>query len=415
MNVVYLNPSGQLGGAEVALLDLLASMRAARPAWTLHLIAGADGPLAARAEEIGVHAMVLPFPQALARLGDAGAGGPAGAQQSRLALSKKLIYASFPVINYVRRLKRELQRIRPDLLHTNGFKMHLLGAGANMRDSIPVIWHVRDYVSPRPLMARLLGREAARVSAVITNSHSVAEDVRATCGDGLKVYPVHDAIDLRKFSSAGTKLNLDALARLPEAERGTVRVGLLATMARWKGHKTFLRALSLLPEDLKVRAYIIGGALYQTEGSQHSIEELRSEAALLGLSEKVGFTGYVDDAASAMRALDVVVHASTEPEPFGLVIAEAMACGRALVASEAGGAAEIINAETDALAHKPGDAEALAQCIMRLATDEELRRRLGQAGRATAERRFDRARLATELIPIYQETFSQKTQKTPEN
>ena len=55
-----------------------------------------------------------------------------------------------------------------------------------------------------------------------------------------------------------------------------------------------------------------------------------------------------------MRALDVVVHASTQPEPFGLVIAEAMACGRAVVVSSGGGAAEIVTPGEDALVHEVG-------------------------------------------------------------
>ncbi len=408
MKVVYLNPSGQLGGAELALLDLLASVRSVEPEWPLHIIAGADGPLIARAEAIGVSATVLSFPHALARLGDAGAGGPAGTQLSRAALLEKLFRAGSPAIKYVSELRSALHQLRPDVLHTNGFKMHVLGARARTPNSMPLIWHVRDYVSPRPLMARLLRWHAGRCNAVITNSRSVAEDVRRVCGVELKIYPVLDAIDLEKFTPAGKRLDLDALAHLPEAEAGTLRVGLLATMARWKGHTTFLCALSRIPAHLKVRGYIIGGALYQTDGSQHSLEELRREAAELGLENKVGFTGFVEDAASAMRSLDVIVHASTSPEPFGLVIAEAMACGRALIASQAGGAAEIINAGTDALAHQPGDAEGLAECIMRLADDAGMRKRLGEAGRLTAEEKFDRARLATELIPIYHKTLSTK-------
>ena len=93
-----------------------------------------------------------------------------------------------------------------------------------------------------------------------------------------------------------------------------------------------------------------------------------------------------------MRALDVVVHASTEPEPFGLVIAEAMACARAVVVSRAGGAAEIIEPGVDALAHAPGDAAELAECI-RLAGAERGPARAASAtpARATAERAFDRA------------------------
>lgn len=408
MKIVYLNPSGQLGGAESALLDLMASIRAAEPEWSLYLIAGADGPLATCAESIGVRATVLRFPDALARLGDAGTGGPAGSRVGRTILMMKSLHAAPSVIRYTGELRRELRRIEPDLLHTNGFKMHVLGARARPERSVPVIWHIRDYVSCRPLMAHLMRRHVGGCAAVVTNSRSVAKDVGAVCGDALKIYPVLDAIDLEKFSPTGNILDLDEAAGLPVAEEGTIRVGLLATMARWKGHETFLNALARLPSILNVRGYVIGGALYQTEGSQHNVEELRSLADRLGLGSKVGFTGFVENSASAMRALDVVVHASTEPEPFGLVIAEAMACGRALVASEAGGAAEIITKGVNALGHDPGDVEGLANCITRLAMDRDLRARLGKAGRVTAEREFDRARLATELIPIYHEALSSK-------
>jgi glycosyltransferase involved in cell wall biosynthesis len=128
----------------------------------------------------------------------------------------------------------------------------------------------------------------------------------------------------------------------------------------------------------------------------------------LGIADRVGFTGFADDAASAIRALDVVVHASTQPEPFGLVIAEAMACGHAVVASAAGGAGEIVTPGHDALAVQPGDVEGLADAIRQLALDPVLRDRLGRAGRETAVRRFDRARLAAEIAPLYRSLMSER-------
>src|SRR6185295_16036858 len=93
--------------------------------------------------------------------------------------------------------------------------------------------------------------------------------------------------------------------------------------------------------ELPFRAYIIGGPIYQTGGSQYSLEELCQEAERLGLSRRVVFTGFAVDPAAALRALDVIVHASTEPEPFGMVIVEGMACGKPVVASESSGAAEL--------------------------------------------------------------------------
>jgi glycosyltransferase involved in cell wall biosynthesis len=191
------------------------------------------------------------------------------------------------------------------------------------------------------------------------------------------------------------------MAGLPQAPPNTVRVGLVATLARWKGHATFLEAIGRLPAHLPVRAYIVGDAVYQTEGSQYSLEELRQLARSLGVAERVGFTGFVHTPEATFRALHIVVHASTEPEPFGLVIAEAMACGRAVIVSNAGGAAEIVNPGVDALVHVPGDAGDLATQITTLAVNPDLRVRLGHAARATAERSFDRARMAAELVPVY--------------
>ncbi len=79
-----------------------------------------------------------------------------------------------------------------------------------------------------------------------------------------------------------------------------------------------------------------------------------------------------------------------------------MACGRAVIASDAGGVAEIITPDVDALAHRPGDAGQLAAQIASLSADRYCRTRLGRAGRASAEHRFGRARLAAELVPVYE-------------
>jgi glycosyltransferase involved in cell wall biosynthesis len=154
---------------------------------------------------------------------------------------------------------------------------------------------------------------------------------------------------------------------------------------------------------------VIGGPIYQTSTSQYTLEELRTLAGQLGIAAKVGFTGFVADSARAIRALDVVTHASTEPEPFGRVIAESMACGRAVISSAGGGSKELITEGHDALAHPPGDPVTLAARLLELAGDPQLRIRMGRAGRATAERRFDSRRLAAEVIPIYRRAVAQTT------
>jgi glycosyltransferase involved in cell wall biosynthesis len=393
LRIVFLNPSGQLGGAETSLRELLASIRTEAPEWQLWLLLAEDGPLAEVARDLGVHVVVEPFPRALARLGDTGS--------HPVAKLASLLGAGLPTLLYTRRLARILRSLDPHVLHTNGLKMHVLGAWARPQGT-PLVWHIHDYVGRRPMMSRLLGWCAKACTLAITNSKSVARDLSHLL-PGLRIETIYNAIDLERFSPSGPKLDLDALAGLAPAPPATVRVGLVATFARWKGHKIFLDALAQLPAGLpvQVRGYVIGGPIYQTEGSQWAIEELKREVQRLGLTGKVGFTGFIRDTPAAVRALDIVVHASTQPEPFGMVIIEGMACAKAVIASQAGGAAELFVDGQEALAHPPGDAAALARQIERLAGDEALRERLGRAARMHAERLFHRKRMGDAVLALY--------------
>lgn len=397
-----MNPSAQLGGAERVLLDILTEVRSARPGWELSLIAGENGPLLERARAAGVNAEAICFPRHLARLGDAGAGGPAGNHVGGVELAGGMIAAGIVSPGYLRTLRAAVRAVSPQLIHANGFKMHLMGAWSASRGA-RVIWHLHDYLGMRPLMSRLLAMNAGRATLAVANSHSVADDARAVLGPASRVISIYNGIDLHSFDAEGPRLDLDALASVPTPGRPVVRVGLLATMARWKGHEVFLRALSMLPSEMAVRGYVIGGNVYSTHASQAETSELREIAARVGLNGRIGFTGFVNDPASAIRALDIVVHASTHPEPFGCVIAEAMACARPVIVSAAGGAAEIVRPGEDALTFEPGEASALAGCIRRLVEDAPLRSQIGRAARAAAVSRFDRARMAREMISAYEE------------
>ncbi|MFL6255367.1 MAG: glycosyltransferase family 4 protein, partial [Pyrinomonadaceae bacterium] len=193
MKLAFLSAFGEMGGAERSLYDVLASLRAARPDWELSLIVPSAGALAERAARLGVGVSVVEFPRSLARLGDAGAGGPAGRRVGRARLALDLALAAPGVSLYLRRLRRELRRIAPDVLHANGLKPQLLAALSQTKGRPPVVWHVHDYVSTRPLMARLIKRCAPRCAAAVVNSRSVAEDLRAVCGAGLKTHLLYNA------------------------------------------------------------------------------------------------------------------------------------------------------------------------------------------------------------------------------
>jgi glycosyltransferase involved in cell wall biosynthesis len=397
VKIVYLNPGGTIGGAEMVLLDVLAALPSARPGARPVVLLGDDGPLRAAAEAAGAACDVVPMPGAVAGLGDAGASG-AG---RRLALLARGAGAASAALGYRARLARRLRDERPDLVQSNGMKMHLLAAWAAPRGG-PVVWHLHDYLGSRPAMAKLLRASARRGVEAVAVSDSVAADARATLPGRVPVRAIHNGVDVDRFRPGpGDGPALDRAAGLAEAPAGAVRVGLVATFATWKGHDVFLDAVARLPADLPARFYIVGGPIYRSAGSQVSLGGLQARVDRLGLAGRVGFAGHQADPAAAIRGLDVVVHASTRPEPFGRVIVEGMACGRAVIAMNEGGAAELFVDGEDALGCPPRDPAALAGAIRRLVEDAALRDSLGRAARASAEARFDRRRLAESWASVY--------------
>jgi glycosyltransferase involved in cell wall biosynthesis len=394
MRIAFLTVSAEMGGSERSLVELLHGLRRLRPDWVFDVVLPREGPLAARVRDAGASAVILPMPAALARFGEAARGGLA-------ARGAALLGATAAAAGYARRLRKLIRALGSDVIHSNGVKLHVLAAWIASRRT-PLVWHIHEYVTPRRLSRRLLRVCAGRAAAAVANSHSVARDLAVAVGTGLRIETIYNGIDLEEFSPEGDVADLDQMSGLPPAPAGSVRIGLVATFGRWKGHDVFLQAIARIDPALPVRACIVGGAVYDTAGSQYSLEELRRLASEAGVEPRVGFTGFVDRTAPVLRALDVVVHASTLPEPFGLAIAEAMACGRAVVVSGAGGAAEIVETGRDALAHPPGDAAALGAVLSRLVCDASLRRQLGAAARTSALVKFDGRTFAASFSSVYE-------------
>jgi glycosyltransferase involved in cell wall biosynthesis len=398
MRILFLSPIGGLGGAERVLLTSAGGIKRALPAAVVRVVALTDGPLLDAATTAGAGVEVVPMPAAVSGLGDSQARGRWRALPTLALRSLTAIPAAWW---YTRRLRAAVERFAPDVVHSNGIKTHLLARFAVPRD-IPVVWHLHDFYGLRPLAARLLRRVSHRARVGVAISQAVAHDTTKAV-PGLPVAVVPNAIDLTRFTPTGPACDLDHLAGLPAAAPGTVRVGLVATFARWKGQLTFLDAAARLGREapaLPVRWYVVGGPIYHT-AAQFTEAELRAAAAERGIAERVGFVPFRSDPAEAYRALDVVVHASTLPEPFGLTIAEAMGCGRAVVVSSAGGAAELFTDGDDALGVTPGNAAGMAAAVRRLLDDPALRARLGASARATAERRFDATQYGPRLLEVY--------------
>ncbi|MDJ0733713.1 MAG: glycosyltransferase family 4 protein [Nostocaceae cyanobacterium] len=401
MTIVFITPVGAMGGAERVLLTMLTTLKTAQPKLELHLIVGTDGVLVEEARNLGVSVKVLKLPDAFNKLGDSALRG----DRKVTALLQLILQMTkiVPTIGqYLGELRHTLRELQPDLIHSNGIKSHILTALTTNRH-IPLIWHVHDFYGARPLMARVLRWLSNRPKLAIAISQAVAADLQSTIPQ-LSTEVIYNAIDVNYFSPLEGNYTFST-------STNPLQVGLVATFARWKGHDIFLEAAASLNRnypDLNVRFCIVGGAIYKTRGSQFSEQELRDKAALLGIADKVDFLGFQQNIVAVYRSLDIVVHASTQPEPFGLAIVEAMACGKPVIISQAGGAAELFTHNYDAIGVPSGEPIALASAILDLLNNPQKRQLLSKNARRTVEERFSHQRLGKQLLAVYKSVLCSK-------
>lgn len=220
-----------------------------------------------------------------------------------------------------------------------------------------------------------------RFDAILPCSGYMAESLRASGLPPGRIQVVHLGIDIEGFVGSATRTRSSMRAALGVAPNEFV-VLMLGNIREWKGQDVLLDAVARLPDELqsRVRVLLAGEA---SEADHAYLERLRALGERLRKPASVSFLGSRSDVADLLSAADVMVHASTAPEPFGLVLVEAMAMGTPVVASDTGGPAEIIDAGSGLLL-RAGDAAQLAATLERLAGDDPLCRELAAGGRRRA-------------------------------
>lgn len=365
--VLMMDHAAVMGGAQHSLYDIARHFRS-------RVLLFEEGPLKTRLAEAGVPAAVIRVPAALQRsTPDAGLLGD--------------VRALPDFLNTARRVGRVAKSC--SLLYANSLQAFLLAASAGRFARRPVMWHLRemlsaDYIAPhRRRLAAALARDG-RVR-IVANSRATARCILRAGGRRDQLAVVHNGIDVDPFKgrTAGVRhgLGLD----------GVPLIGMFGRLARWKGQEVLLDALRLLPD---VQALIAGTALFEDPAFPRA---LRERAAALGLAGRVHFLGHRSDVPAVMHEVDIVVHASVAPEPFGRVVAEAMLAGRPVVATRAGGVPEIVEHGRTGLLVRPGDAAELAGALRALFADGDWARQLGTRAAEVAREKFALPRMLRRL------------------
>ncbi len=361
--VLLLDHSGELGGGELSLFDYAGTTRL--PA---QVAVFEPGPFFDRLEEAGIAAEVIAAGSVLNVRRDNGIAKVLGIVPS---LTRSILA-----------LARRMRRAQ--LVYANSQKALVVAALANGIARRPLIWHLHDIMTATHFSGTMrrvaIGLSNRFATHLIANSHATEVSYRQA-GGKLPVTVIHNGIDPAPFADvdrSGVRAALVRDAGIPEE---APIVALFGRLSSWKGQDVALAAIAAVPGAHLV---LVGSAMFGDGAFEAS---LRRDVTALGIGDRVHFLGFRSDVAALMTGVDVIVHASTAPEPFGRVIAEAMMAGTPVVASAAGGAIEIVEDGTGVLV-PPGDVGALAAAIRHLIADPVAAVAMAQRARATALARF---------------------------
>ncbi|HUT25496.1 MAG TPA: glycosyltransferase [Sumerlaeia bacterium] len=300
----------------------------------------------------------------------------------------------------MRHLVRVLREWRPDVAHCSVFTANLWGRIAGKLAGVPVlITHEQSAVSlekrHRRWIDRVLSRFTFRVLAVSDDLRRrvIAEEGVSTG----KVEVLYNAIDCDEIERA-TAAPLESFPG-----RDGFRVGIVGRLECRKDHLTLVRAAARVVREIPHAAFLLVG-----DGPDRPAVE--REIARLGLEENVRLLGERDDVPRLLRAFDLYVLSSVT-EGLSLSILEAMAAGRAVVATRVGGNPELLEDGKAGILVPAQDPEAMADAVARLLKDPEERRTLGERARARAREVFDVHPIARRLEEIYERALEERGRK----
>jgi glycosyltransferase involved in cell wall biosynthesis len=260
---------------------------------------------------------------------------------------------------------------------------HGLFAPTVRRSRQPLVYWAHDYVDGTHWLQRWARRTPPDL--VIANSGFTAEGVRRVfplTRTGVLHYPLPLSAPPESRLPADVRAEFDTPA-------DAIVVLQVSRLEAWKGQENLLDALARLRHLPGWRCWFVGGP--QRPAEHAYLASLRQRASAIGIADRVRFAGHRDDVPEVLRAADVFCQPNASPEPFGIVLVEALAAGLPVVAADSGGAREVVDPSCGELV-PPGDAGALAEVLRRLLTDAVWRRRLGAAGPARAAALCDPAR-----------------------
>ena len=363
MKILFLDQSGKPGGAELCLIDI------AKPYRDRSLVGlFADGDFRKLLQQHQIPVEILAIQPIQVR------------KQSNFLQSLASVGQLAPLLAKVVQTAKKY-----DVIYANTQKALVIGALASFLARRPLVYHLHDILSSEHFSQtnlRIAVTLANRFASLVIANSQASQTAFVQAGGNAKLTEiVYNGFDSQNYQTSEFEVKK---LREQLGLEGKFVVGHFSRLAPWKGQHILIEALSECPPEVTV--ILVGDALF---GEQDYVQQLHEQVTQLKLENRVKFLGFRADVPQLMSACDLVAHTSTAPEPFGRVIAEAMLCGRPVVAAKAGGAIELVEHGVNGFLVTPGEIAELTQVINTCVAESEMTATIANHGRAIASQRFD--------------------------
>jgi glycosyltransferase involved in cell wall biosynthesis len=363
VHILYFSSFGHLRwGGQKSLYGLVSQLD--RDLYRPHVVVPSEGELAQRLRELSVEVIVHELPEiALDRAADD--------------------------IGSFRFLLDVVERYGIDVLHTDGPRNTFFAGMAAKKKGLPLVWHIRAF--DRDRYDRLLYGLSSRLIFV---ADCLRERFKWVRDDG-KWITIYNGIDPGEFQRVNNGEKLRDLLGIGRDELLIVSVGRIEPL---KGQIHLVSACGRIGESLpEFRLLLVGNTTDQAYR-----QDCEAMASAQGIARQVIFTGERDDIAGILGEADIFVLPSLY-EAFPRAVIEAMGVGLPVIVTNAGGCAEAVEEGLSGFVVPAGDPEAIANRILQLGKDRELRHRMGDQGRQRAKTLFDIRENARKTERLYHE------------
>lgn len=363
-NILFIHSSSELYGSDRSLLNIVKGID--KKKYMVYVILPCQGPLVEEMKRVP-NVKVDVFEVAVLR-------------RKNLSLSGGIAYLQQFLKSY-NYLKQFIKDNKIDIVETNTAVV-FPGAIAAKKQKCKSLWHIREIIKSdieNKVISFVMNRYA---DIIISNSIATGKSLKVSQD---KVRVVYNAVD----SDNGNNVQ----------EHDGIIIGMAGRINRWKGQKLFVDAAEIVQKNHPETKFEIAGEAY--EGEEYIRAELENYISEKQLSDKIQLLGQVEKMENFYDHIDIFVLPSIQPEPFGLVVIEAMEYGIPVVATNHGGPTEIIANGTDGYLVDFQKPDEMAQRIEELIEDAVLRKQMGKNGQAKKRKMFSLDEMITRMQDIY--------------